>query len=454
MAKSNKKEKDLIKKLSGNGVEIINFARESVAPIISERIQKNKPFVFYGEDNLYPNEVIRMADNSALHSSILETKARMISGAGIIYEGSDTETSEAEIFLEEATEKWGGLNRLIDRLATDIAYFDSFYLNVQFNVGGDIGTIRHADYSFMRSGKMDEKGDVKEFYMSTRWDISTNKRAYSKEDEIYRPIEIPAFDKNKMNDKTSKRTGQIMVAKRYSPSTLFYSKPSYLGATNYIEIAAKIANFHKSQLDNGMTGNLWMHIPQDLSDKAKRTKMLQSINDQFSGTNNAGRILLTFGVGEANVPKMESLNTSDVHGALSELNTRTNEEIAMGHQISRSIVGLDQNTGLGGLEISNALDMFQTIYVSPAQQLIEDQLNFILKFNGINETIKIERLRPSTLVLDTELMKLSATVNEIREIANLEVFEDNDMGDKLLIEVESINKPQKNGKSSDTIEQK
>ena len=442
MAKSKKKEKDLIKELSGKGVEIINFTRESVAPIISERIQKNKEWVFFGEDNLFPNELIRMADNSALHSAILDTKAKMIAGDSIIYEGS-----QAESFLAEATKTWGGFNKYIERVSVDTAYFDSFYTNIQFNQGGKIDTMRHMDYSFVRSGKMDSKGIVKEYWMSTRWDIATNKRAYSEEDKIYKPIDILAFDADKMRDAQSKRKGQLMVAKRYSPSTLFYSKPTYLGATNYIDIAAKIANFHKSQLDNGMTGNLWMHIPQDLSDKNKRVKMLKSLNEQFAGSNNAGKIVLTWGQGEANKPDMESINTSDVHGALSDLNTRTNEEIAMAHQISRSIVGLDQNTGLGGLEISNALDMFQTIYVSPAQQLIEDHVNTILEFNGIQETIKIERLRPSTLVLHESLMKLVTTVNEMREIANLEEHKDPIIGEALMIEIENLNK---DGAGSDT----
>ncbi|RKY66119.1 MAG: hypothetical protein DRP97_08385, partial [Candidatus Latescibacterota bacterium] len=400
MGKSKKKSTELkkIKKdLSKKGIEIINFTRESQAPIVSERIQKQKPFVFYGLDNLYPNDLIRMADNSALHSAILDTKAKMIAGDGIIYEGT-----EGEKFLEEATAKWGGLNKLIERISVDIAYFNSFYLNVQFNMGKEIDTIKHMDFSFIRSGKMDSRGEVSEYWMSTRWDIATNKRVYTAEEEIYRPKEILGFDPKKMTDKASKRQGQLIVAKKYSPSTLYYSKPTYIGATNQIEIAAKIANFHKNQLDNGMTGNLHLHLRQDLSNEEKRIKLLKDLNEQYAGSNNAGRIFLTWGVGDANEPAVNPINTSDVHNALSDLNTRTNEDIALAHQMPRSIIGLDQNTGLGGLEIANALDMFQTIYVGPQQQLIEDTINEILRFNNINDSIKIERLRPSKLMLDEE----------------------------------------------------
>lgn len=435
--KLNQLEKKLTEDLSNNGIEIINFTRESQAPIVLERIQKQKPWVFFGEDNLWPNELIRMADNSALHSAILDTKEKMISGDSIIY--SD-EGNEAENFLEEATEKWGGLNKLIQRLSTDIAYFNSFYLNIQFNEGGSIDTIKHTDYSFIRSGKMDLKTRiVKEYWHSPRWDIATHKRIFSPEDQIYKPIEILAFDKKMMREKVSKTNGQLIVAKTYNPSTLYYSKPTYIGCINQIEISAKIANFHKNQLDNGMTGNLHLHLKQDLSDTTKRIKVLRDLNEQYAGSNNAGRIFLTWGVGDANIPELNSINTSDVHKALSDLNTRTNEDIALAHQISRSIVGLDQNTGLGGLEIANSLDMFQTVYVSPSQQLIEDTLNSILKFNGIKTTMKIERLRLSTIVLDEALMKLMTTVDEAREIANLKPHPDDEIGSKILIELELQN---------------
>ena len=436
MARNKKELKKITQDLSDKGLEIISFKSESQAPIVSERVQKQKPWVFFGADNLWPEALIQMADNSALHSSILGTKAKMIAGDGVIYDG--TGSKKAEKFLEDATNMHGGLNRTINKMATDVAYFNSFYTNVQFNVGNKIGEIRHLDYSFVRSGKIGlDTRKVNEYWMSTRWDIATSKRTYSPDDEIYRPTEILAFDEKKIRDKISKKNGQLIVAKTYEPSTLYYTKPTYIGCVNQIQVAAKIANFHKNQLDNGMTGNLHLHLKQDLSDTTKRVKMLKELNAQYAGTNNAGRIFLTWGVGEANIPEVNTINTSDVHGALSELNTRTNEEIAMAHQISRSIVGLDQSTGLGGLEISNALDMFQTVYVSPSQQLIEDTFNDILKFNGISATIKIERLRPSTLVLDKELMKLSATVDEIRDIANLEPFEDEEIGSKLLIQVEN-----------------
>lgn len=438
-SKNNKKElKKVTEQLSDKGLEIISFKTESQAPIVSERIQKQKPWVYFGEDNLWPNKLIEMADNSALHSSILDTKAKMIAGDGILYEGEDASQAEAEKFLEDSTADFGGLNRTIQRLSTDVAYFNSFYLNVQYNNGGEVDTLRHLDYSFVRSGKMDlTTRKVHEYYMSTRWDIATTKRTYSPDDEIYKPIEILAFDPKKMRDKSSRASGQLVVARTYDPSVLYYTKPTYIGCVNQIEVAAKIANFHKNQLDNGMTGNLHLHLKQDLSDTTKRVKMLKELNAQYAGTNNAGRIFLTWGVGESNIPEVNTINTSDVHGALSELNTRTNEEIAMAHQISRSIVGLDQSTGLGGLEISNALDMFQTVYVSPSQQLIEDTLNDLLKFNNINATVKIERLRPSTLVLSDTLMSLSATVNEIREIANLGPFEDEEIGNTILKDIEN-----------------
>ncbi len=287
-------------------LEIISFARESVAPIVSERVQRSKPWVFWGQDNLHPNDLIRMADNSALHSAILDTKAKMIAGDGLIFE---SENSEAEKFLKEATTKHGGVKRLIERLAIDLSYFTQIALNVQFNKDGKIGTIKHSDVSYLRSDKMDiDTRSVKEWWHSTRWDIATNKRQFNNEDKIYEPREILVFDERKKNDKVSKKNGQLITAKRYSPSVIYYAKPSYIGATNYIEVAAKIANFHKSQLDNGMMGNMHIHLKQDLTSPKKRIPILKDLNEQYAGTNNAGRIVLTYGVGDQNIPIVTPFN--------------------------------------------------------------------------------------------------------------------------------------------------
>tara|TARA_R100001244_G_scaffold114354_1_gene84722 strand:+ start:400 stop:1749 length:1350 start_codon:yes stop_codon:yes gene_type:complete len=442
MSKDRKKKDNSPKTLQQAAIDIISFARESVAPIVSERIQKTKDWVFWGADNLYPNKLIHMADNSALHSAILDTKAKMIAGDGVIFE--DDDGGEALDFLEEATESRGGLNKLIEKLAVDVAYFTALSLNVQYNKEGKIGTMKHSDHSFIRSGKMDLKSrSVKEYYHSTRWDIATNKRTYSESDEIYRPVRILAFDSDKKQE--SKTGGQLIVNKRYTPSVIYYAKPSYLGATNYIEVAAKIANFHKNQLDNGMVGNMHVHLPQDLSNAETRRKVKQDLNDQYAGTSNAGRIMLTWGIGAANKPEVTPIQATNAHEQLATLNEKSNQEIVSGHSIPRVLTQLDQKSGLGGIETIEAIDMYQTLQISPDQQLIEDTINQVLKFNDLKGRIKIENLTPSSLILSDTLMKLSTTVNEIRSLRSEKPLEKNDeRGDKLLIELEN------NGRGSDT----
>ena len=441
MSKSKKKEQKLLESLEKSGIHVVNFARESQAPIVSERIQKEKDWVFWGKDNLYPNRLIGLADNSALHSAILDTKSKMISGESVVYQ---SENSEAKNFLEKATAKWGGFNKLLEKLSVDVSYFKGLTLNVQYSREGKISEIKHIDYSYIRSGKIDpDTKSVNSYFHSTRWDIATNKRVWQGQDIIYKPIEIMAFNPDKYKTKESKKYGQIITSKGYSPSVTYYPKPAYMGATNYIQVAAKIANFHKSQLDNGMTGNMHIHLRKDLTNEEVRLKVLQELNDQYTGSNNAGRIVLTYGVGDSNVPTITPIETTGVHEALSSLNEKVNQEIVSAHGIPRILTQLDQKTGLGGVQTAEAIDMFQTIKIRPEQHLIEDAINSILKHNQINETIKIEALKPSKLVLSDTLMKLSATVDEVRDIANLTPHKDSDIGDKILIQLE-------NGGGSDT----
>jgi len=278
-----------------------------------------------------------------------------------------------------------------------------------------------------------------------RWDIATAKRTYREDEEIYKPKEMPSFNPDIFKTAKSKDGGQLIVSKSYSPGTTYYPKPSYLGAINYIEIAAQIANFHKSQLENGMAGNMHIHIPKDLTDPNDRIKVLQQLHDQYAGTGNAGRIILTYGQGEANKAVLTPIQSTNVHEALSSLNERVNQEIVSGNSIPRILTQLDQKSGLGGVETAEAIDMYQTLIVAPEQQLVEGVINEMLLHNGINEEIKIKALKPTSLVLSDALMILSATVDEVREILEYPPLKEG--GDKLLIEND-------NGKGSDTDSKK
>lgn len=433
--KKRKALKKVEKELLDKGIEVISLAK-SQAPVVSERIQRTKDWVFFGEDNLFPSKLIRLADNSALHSSVLDIKSKMIAGNGFVFSGDDAE--QAEQFLTEAT--GDDVTTYLNRVSTDMSYFDSFYLNVQFNKDGKIGTTRHLDYSFMRSGKMDlDKRAVESFWMSTRWDIATKKMVYAQDELIYKPIQILAFDPSLMRDSLSKKNGQIIVSKKYSPGKLFYSDPSYLGAINYIDIAGKIANFHKSQLENGMVGNMHVHIPKDLRDDTLRLKTLQALNDQYAGSDNAGRIFLTWGTGAGGKVEVTPIPDSGAHQSLALLNEKVNQEIITAHAIPKQMVGVDVKAGLGGLQFREAVEMFQNISIAPKQKQISDTFNGILRFNDIDAEVAIDPIQPATFLLSDEIFKLTTTFNEAREIAKFPLTEDEELGNTLLIDLENGN---------------
>jgi len=68
---------------------------------VTERTRKNKPYVFFGEDNLFPQRLVDLSDNSSIHESLLESTANMVAGQGFIFEGDQATQAEAmyEVFL-------------------------------------------------------------------------------------------------------------------------------------------------------------------------------------------------------------------------------------------------------------------------------------------------------------------------------------------------------------------
>jgi len=103
---------------------------------------------------------------------------------------------------------------------------------------------------------------------------------------------------------------------------------------------------------------------------------------------------------------------------------------------------VDVKAGLGGIEMRDAIEMYQEIQIQPRQNQISSKFNEILRLNDIDAEVSIDPLQPATFILSDDLMKLSHTVNEIRSLSNTpELLDENgeldEKGDKLLIEVEN-----------------
>jgi len=411
------------RKLSGNEPSIMFFdlgKDVNTSPIISERIAKQKPYVFFGKDNLFPQDLIALSDNSTLHSALLETSSKWIAGDGLVIEAdSDRERKKAQDVLNDLFED----ERYLWKIAKDVALFGGYYLNVLWNNGGQIEQLKHVDFSTIRVSKMDvQTKEIPSYWFSSDWKVATHKRQYTGQDVIYEPEEIAAFDPKTIRDHLSREHGQLLQIKDYKPGKLFYAEPMYLGALSYIDISGKVGDLHQANLKNGFVPNYHMHLFEDLSDPEKRRRVEQGINEKFAGSHNAGKIVVTYSSDADIRPMLEPLQANNVHEMYTLLNEKVNAEIIMAHRIPPYLANININNGFSdnGNAMRVSTELYQNTVVLPYQRMITNVLDKLLRINGVEVKTTIAGLNPMSLLGDVELIKETVFKNEYRVTLGLE----------------------------------
>ena len=402
-----------------SNIFFVNLTTKSVTPDVDIRKNKKKDYIYFGKDNLFPDYLIDLADNCSIHRALLETKSKFISGEGFYFEGEDNQIAQAESFLK-------GLDKdFLRRTAVYMAYFNGFYWQSKFERSGNVAYLRNVDFSYVRSGKMNENGEVDKYYFTPDWKFATKRNTFKPEDEIYKPKPIASWQSS--DRMLVRERGELVNGMCYSPGKLFYAEPSYLGALNYIEISNQIAEFHKNNLDNGMVGSMHIHLFEDLSDGEKRRKVEKSINNKFSGSENAGKVVVTWSTNPDMKTMVESIPVNDSHEMFSLLNGKVSEEIIMSHRTPMALAGIKVATGLQSEESLTRANMeyYQNTVIRPSQVVIEENLDKVLERNGISVKSKIKPLKPIDILGSEDLMSRVMTINEIRtSVLGIEALEE------------------------------
>lgn len=178
---------------------------------------RNKDYMFYGENNLYPEALIEMYDTSAIHHTAIQAIKDGIFGKGIENIGDEYINTQGET-----------IDEIFEKITLDYTLYQGYSLNVIWNKEGtQIAEIYHLPFSNVRSGKKNEEDEVEEYYYSSDW---SNLRKYK---------EMPyrAFDPT---DNKQENASQIFYYFNYTPGNDVYPLPAYVAASNDIVLDAKV----------------------------------------------------------------------------------------------------------------------------------------------------------------------------------------------------------------------
>ena len=349
-----------------------NFAAPAL-PVIKEI--RNKDYMFYGEDNLYPERLIEMYDSSAMHHTAIQAIKDGIFGEGIELIGTEYINTQGET-----------IDDIFEKITLDYTLYQGYSLNVIWNKEGTaIAEIYHLPFANVRSGKKNEEDEVEEYYYSSDW---SNLRKYK---------EIPyrAFD---AMDNKSDNASQIFYYFNYTPGNDVYPLPAYVAASNDIVLDAKVSRFHVNNISNGLAPSLFIKMRNGIPTPEARRDVYKEIEDTFSGEENAGRFFLSFSDPE-NAPEVTPIEAANDDYYIT-LENRISTRILSAHRItSPALLGIANGSGFSSVadEILVAYSHFENTVVEPKRKKITQSFGYILKLAGYNVNINVI---PNTIIED------------------------------------------------------
>ena len=205
-----------------------------------------------------------------------------------------------------------------------------------------------------------------------------------------------------------------MYIRPYKAGFYYYSPVDYQGGLQYSELEEEIANFHISNIQNGLSPSMLINFNNGTPEKEQRDEIEKAIYEKFSGSSNAGRFILAFNDSKELSASIEPVILSDAHEQYKFLSDESMRKVMVSHRIvSPMLVGIKDNTGLGNNaeELQTASLLMDNTVIRPMQVTILDELEKVLMYNGIELDIYFKTLQPleftdlTNAVTDAEIEK-------------------------------------------------
>ncbi|MDR0823577.1 MAG: phage portal protein [Prevotella sp.] len=331
-----------------------------------------KGWVNYDKDNLLPQRVIELNNESAINKAVIENKVTYICGAGV----KDSEYYGQPNLFED----W---DVLIEKLARDYVTFGGYCLQVILNENGKSVSLYHTDFSKIRVGQMNEYGAYLSFFLSNDWKKTTGKHA---------PVEIKAYGREEMQ----KGTPYLFYYKDYAPSLDFYPVPHYYSALNYIEADGLLGKFYRNSIHNGFVPSTIITMPSNPGEEEKE-RFQKDIELSYAGTNGANSIVVLWGESQEVKPVVTSYTASNNADLYNNVDQIIFQKIISAHRLtSPTLAGLSGSGNLAGNanEIINSFMLYNQTVIHQLRRKILDTLSIFTINNGYKK-IEIDDLRIS-----------------------------------------------------------
>ena len=329
-----------------------------------EKAVSGKGYLFYGEDNEYPELLYGCYEKCTMLQSIINGLSDYIAGSGL-----------KEDF--DVTAQGDKCSELVKKIVLDYIIFGAFAVQIRRNSYGSIVAL---DYVDVRNCRLSE--DENYVYYCRKWS------KYARD--------IRKYDRWNRNAKQSNSVFYFKNPK----SRGVYGSPIWNAAIEDALTSIEITHFHYSSIRNNFVPSAIVNFNNGVPTEEQQDEIEDRLNEKFSGSSNAARLLVSFNDNKESAVTVERLSEDGFDSKYQALRGSVRDNILTAFRASGQLFGvLPEQTGFNSVEYINAFALYKETVVRPMQIEIEDafgklgydiELNeFVVEFknNGEDTTV-------------------------------------------------------------------
>jgi len=222
-----------------------NLLREFVNP---GQVDMAGNYLPYGEFDAFPNKISKLVDDSPVGSACISTLSDFIEGEGF------SEEDLGDYVVNQRGETFAHIH---NETSKSLAKFQGFAWHFTFNTSGQITNWYSIPFENCRLQKPDDSGWVSMIHYNPYFGTDEYRRVKTLCYDVFNPDPkvVQAQQAREGFDKKTKKPlykGQILYYGTTKPLNRFYPVPEYWSTKYWLEVDARIGQYHQRNLKGGL----------------------------------------------------------------------------------------------------------------------------------------------------------------------------------------------------------